>query len=707
MTKGLLVSRANKLKLHKKSITEPTETNLSAYRSFRNLYTKILRASKKLYFDVNFQNAKNNPKKTWDLIREAIGSEPKNSKISTLTVSGKTVDDPTQIPNEFNNFFVNAGKNIANANGVTTITPESFIKSSNAPILELSLTSPGEIVDIIKGFQSKSSYDIDGISMKMLKAVAIEISSPLAHIFNLSLKTATFPSSLKLSRVVPIHKGGKVDTCDNYRPIALLSSISKILEKIVSLKLVNHLEYHKLISPKQFGFQRGKNTEHNLLNVVNFISNAINEGQFCIGIFLDLKKAFDVCNHEILFKKLASKGVTGNSLKWFKSYLAGRRQIVEVNGHQSSQETIDMSVIQGSILGPILFLVYIDDLPSSSSLETFLFADDTQGLKAGHNLPELIDCANLELKKWAQWFRSNKMSVNTAKTKFIIFHSRGRKVDMQNKSIVFDNNDPHAPFDPNLVSALERVHSNHIDPSSRSYKLLGVLFDEHLSFNFHIDLIKSKLSKALFCINRIKNFVPQKTLKTLYFSLFHSHLLYCPIIASCTTKTNLEKIFIMQKKAIRSITHSKSHTHTEPLFSSLKILPYHKIIYKSQLLFFHSIHNKYAPSSFTNTWQKNSERTPSYALRNANDYFVPPAKLTLFERFPLHTLPKIWNNAGTLTFYNNPTTFKIALNDDLFNSNEANRTNIPLPPPSPTLPLKYYLPPSPLSTSKILILTQK
>ena len=205
---------------------------------------------------------------------------------------------------------------------------------------------------------------------------------------------------------------------------------------------------------------------------------------------------------------------------------------------------------------------------------------------------------------------------------------------MQNKSIVFDNNDPHAPFDPNLVSALERVHSNHIDPSSRSYKLLGVLFDEHLSFNFHIDLIKSKLSKALFCINRIKNFVPQKTLKTLYFSLFHSHLLYCPIIASCTTKTNLEKIFIMQKKAIRSITHSKSHTHTEPLFSSLKTLPYHKIIYKSQLLFFHSIHNKYAPSSFTNTWQKNSERTPSYALRNANDYFVPPAKLTLFERFP-------------------------------------------------------------------------
>ena len=245
--------------------------------------------------------------------------------------------------------------------------------------------------------------------------------------------------------------------------------------------------------------------------MVNFISNAINEGQFCIGIFLDLKKAFDVCNHEILFKKLASKGVTGNSLKWFRSYLSGRRQIVEVNGQKSTQETIEMSVIQGSILGPILFLVYIDDLPSFSLLETYLFADDTQGLKAGYNLPELINSVNLELKKWAQWFRSNKMSVNTSKTKFLIFQSRGKKVDMENKCIVFDNNDPLAPYNPNLVSELERIHSNHNDPSSRSYKLLGILFDEHLSFNSHVDLIKSKLSKALFCINRVKNFVPQKT----------------------------------------------------------------------------------------------------------------------------------------------------------------------------------------------------
>ena len=154
--------------------------------------------------------------------------------------------------------------------------------------------------------------------------------------------------------------------------------------------------------------------------------------------------------------------------------------------------------------------------------------------------------------KWAQWFRSNKMAVNTSKTKFIIFHTKGKKVNLNGKNLNFYNNDPLTPFNPNLVCELERIHNNHNDHSSHSYKLLGVLFDEHLSFSFHIDYMKTKLSKALFSINRIKNFVPQKPLKTVYISLFHSHLLYSPIIVNCASKTNVEKIFIMQKKAIRS-----------------------------------------------------------------------------------------------------------------------------------------------------------
>ena len=282
------------------------ESNIQNYRNFRNLFNKTLRASKKLYFDTNFEKARKNPKKTWDLIREATGSNSNNSKIDKITVDGKTLDNPLDIANEFNNFFTSAGKKIANEIIPTTKPPESYLPNESEHKLEFSMVSQAEVVNIIQGFQSKSSFDREGISMKLMKFVALEICHPVAHIFSLSLEQGIFPSKLKTSRIVPIHKSGRTDSCDNYRPISLLSSISKVLEKIVSIKLVNHLEFNKLISPRQFCFQKNKNTEQNLLKVVNFVSNELNQGNFCIGIFLDLKKAFDLCNHEILLKKLAN-----------------------------------------------------------------------------------------------------------------------------------------------------------------------------------------------------------------------------------------------------------------------------------------------------------------------------------------------------------------------------------------------------------------
>jgi hypothetical protein len=251
--------------------------------------------------------------------------------------------------------------------------------------------------------------------MSLLKFVALEVGTPLAHIFNLSLNSGIFPELLKKSKIVPLHKQGAKDNCDNYRPIALLSTISKILEKFVATRLVNHMELNKLMSPNQFGFLRNKNTEQCLVLATNFISNALNNGEYCLGIFLDLKKAFDVCSHSILLKKLKHYGVREIALKWFESYLSGRSQQVDVGGSLSLPLNIDISVLQGSILGPLLFLIYINDLPNSSNLMTLLFADDTQGLDSDKDLRALINRANIELKKWAAWFRANKMVVNTKK----------------------------------------------------------------------------------------------------------------------------------------------------------------------------------------------------------------------------------------------------------------------------------------------------
>ncbi len=249
----------------------------------------------------------------------------------------------------------------------------------------------------------------------------MHISSPLAHIFNLSIQQGIFPSKLKVTRTVPIFKAGDPHQCDNHRPISLVKSISKILEKIVSIHLVNHLEINKLIYTHQYGFQRGKSTEQNLIHVLNHIGSALNDGKYCVGVFLDLKKAFDVRNHIILLKKMEKYGIGGIELAWFKSYLTGRSQVVDINGTHSNPRNVDISVIQGSILGPILFLIYINDLPNTTSLLTFMFADDTSTLKSNVNLNELVDEINNELRKLATGFRCNKMAVNTSKTKFIIF----------------------------------------------------------------------------------------------------------------------------------------------------------------------------------------------------------------------------------------------------------------------------------------------
>jgi len=508
MTEGLLISRITKIKLHKKQVVSPTQQNVNIYKIYCNLYNKILRASRKMYFNTELDKAKSNPKRTWCLLKEALNLQSSSNNIQKLTLNGNSTIIPTEIAAGFNSHFAGAGRKVANSIPPSSTPPENFLPQKTFPNFILGQTNPVEICDIIKAFQPKTSSDMNGLSMKLIKEIRREISVPLCHIFNLSLSQGKFPSRLKLSRLIPVHKGGRMDICDNYRPIALQSNISKILEKFVCIRLVNHLELNKIIHPNQFGFQRNKNTQHNLVALINYISKALNDGEYCIGIFLDLKKAFDTVDHSILLRKLNHYGVGDVELQWFKCYLTDRTQVVDINGHFSDPEKIDISVLQGSILGPILFDVFVNDLPDISTLITYLFADDTQGLMKNKSLSVLIDNVNIELLKCSEWFRANKLGVNVDKTKYIIFHTKGKRVELAGKDIVFDNNDPLIPYNPDLVTKLERYHSGHESNTKKAYKLLGIYLDENLSLNYHIPVLLSKLAKANFMLSRSKNLLP-------------------------------------------------------------------------------------------------------------------------------------------------------------------------------------------------------
>ena len=281
------------------------------------------------------------------------------------------------------------------------------------------------------------------------------------------------------------------------------------------------------------------------------------------------------------------------------------------------------------------------DLPLATDLLSRLFADDTACTYSHSDLPTLIRIANLEIQKLANWFRANKMAVNISKTKFIIFHGKGKKVNMENLSVVYNENEISKVPDHQLITPLERVYNGNRNKESRSYKLLGVLFYEQLNFKSHIELICNKINKinkSIYCINRAKNLLSKKALKSLYFALVHPHLLYCINIYTCTAKSNLKRLITLQKKAIRTINHAPSNAHTLPLFTNAKILPLEKLMLQSKLTFMHSIEYGYGLPTFMNCWIKNGIRNQNLNLRNADDYYIPNPRVDSFIFLACHSL---------------------------------------------------------------------
>jgi hypothetical protein len=257
------------------------------------------------------------------------------------------------------------------------------------------------------------------------------------------------------------------------------------------------------------------------------------------------------------------------------------------------------------------------------------------------------------------------------KTKFMIFSMRGKRIDADLPPVLYDANEPNQPIDETLISELERYHDGHPTKEGKAYKLLGIYLDEHLTLNQHTDHIISKLTRSLYCIRQAKNIITSDGMKALYFALIHSHLTYCASLMSLLSAKNVNKIKKIQKKAIRLMDNSSYNAHTNPIFLKHLVLPYELLIKQSQLMFMHAVHYKYAPSSFSNTWQTNAERAPHLNLRNASDYFIVHPRTETFKKSTLYALPQAWNELSPfIKLQNNRTTFKWALKAHLLETIE-------------------------------------
>lgn len=384
------------------------------------------------------------------------------------------------------------------------------------------------------------------------------MSHNLAKIFEISIILGQFPSKLKVAMVIPIHKGDSKQTTGNYRPISLLPIIGKVFERIVYNRVYSFITEKNIIVCNQFGFQKGKSTEQAFLELQTKIINAYENKQNSCSIFLDFAKAFDTVNHKILLSKLYHYGIRGSVHQWFESYLTNRQQCVQVNGQRSEFLTVRHGVPQGSILGPLLFLLYINDIiQASKKIEFLLFADDTSIFLADKDLKKMEKTLNEELINVSNWLKANKLSLNVKKSNVLLFRPKNESKKKQ------------ATIDLKIDGAAIE--------EKQSAKYLGLYFDNKMTFKEHVNHIITKLKKGNGILAKLRYFVPEEVIRNVYFAHIESHLNYGSLTWGTTGKYNIDKITALQKKAIKIIKFVKTREHIELPFKTNKFLPFDRL----------------------------------------------------------------------------------------------------------------------------------
>ena len=384
---------------------------------------------------------------------------------------------------------------------------------------------------------------------------------------------------------------------NNYRPISILNTINKIFEKILHTRLSTYIENSDLLYKYQFGFRKNHSTELALIEMVDQIKMSLDVGNITCGIFVDLSKAFDTVNHEILIGKLEHYGITGIALELFKSYLDNRKQYVSLNSLKSNTKPINCGVPQGSVLGPLLFILFINDLPSCSPTGNFrIFADDTNVFIHGDNIEELITACRDIMIALSSWFLINKLTLNADKSSFTIFKSPKKVINNIPDSIGFLNH------------KIDRVSS---------IKFLGIILDENLSFDLHINDVCSKLKRLFHVFYSIRGFLSKDNIKTIYYALIYSRIKYGIVVYGQAKATKLSKIQILQNRLLKVLSGKKYRYPTDKLHDEFNLLKVSDITKQETLTFVFNFFMDDLPSVFKNYYETFSNNH-NINTRNAN-----------------------------------------------------------------------------------------
>ena len=629
MTPGLLRSISKRNKLLKEFLNCRSSENLNKFRKYRNSLRLAMRHAKKAYYRNQFEKNSQNPKHLWaDLLQAAQIKTHSQDLPDRFEVGGKDVDNPTDIADLFNKYFAQVAPSLEKSLGPSFKNPISYMSHIVVPdVMTFRPVTEDNVMQIAASLKDASA-GLDNITSKLVKSILPSILTHVTYLVNLCLSKNVFPNIFKTALITPVFKAGSRSQFSNYRPISVLSVFSKILEKIMFQQLTSFIFDNNILYEYQFGFRSKHSTYMPIALLHDHVTSNLAKGNISTSIYLDLARAFDTVNIDILLAKLKVYGISGDSLVLLKSYLSERSHILKYKGITSGPQEVTCGVPQGSVLGPLLFLLYINDLSSVSSEAKFLlFADDTAIFYTASSINNLQASVSVSFPKILEWLHSNRLSLSASKTFYQIFS-------------------PSTSLDGLSIMA----NNTHIK-RAQTVKYLGVLVDEDLRFKSHIEKVSSIVSRNLGIISRARYLFDRKQVILLYNALILPYFTYCLVTWGSNYESSLQPLIVLQKRAIRLVAGTGRIAHTGPLFRELRLLKITDLLQYQLLLvlhdflhghlpwplarrfhLYHSARNLRGNIHFCETVHTDgAERLPNYKHRN----------YILFNLF--YQAPRVWN----------------------------------------------------------------
>jgi hypothetical protein len=609
----------------KSSTCQVTKDQLwNAYKQKRNNYVSKLRACRKKYFATKIDALRGDSKGMWKTLQHFVKSLAKQKMSNNIEFTDKT----ESMENNFNNFFVQSIETLSET--IIPPTNDELALLSEIPSRDQSFKfhtiDETILLKIIKNLKFKAVPD--NINLHIILNTLEEILPLLLDVVNTVIVENSFPDCWKIAMVVPIPKVKNSKDPNNYRPINILPLFEKILEIVMSMQITKHIEENQILCTMQSGFRKSHSCESTIQSVISKWRQYADEGLVTVAAFLDFKRAFETIDRERLLDKLAKYGFKEESIKLIRSFLTDRKQYVHVNDKKSSSIDINIGVPQGSVLGPLLFILYINDLPLHlREILISIFADDTLLAATADTFEKAANKLNQNLKIVTIWLKANKVKLNVSKTKCLVITMTPQKL--------------------NQLSTDMREYPITIEGTNIEYvssiKYLGVKIDNYLKFDEHIDYVIEKASTKISYLGRLSRILSKKSKILIYNCIVAPHFEYCASVLWGAGDVYLSKLQILQNRGMRSILNSKYDKPINEMLTELGWLNVKQKLALSIVVLIKKIINKEVPNYLCDEVQY-SCNIHEHKTRRSTDFFIPAVNSSFAQKSLFQSGLKLYNS---------------------------------------------------------------